>query len=133
MDTSIKQLVNELTMASEEERIVFPEVVRQLMEAGVERYHVDLVLGSRVYYLPDGASATVETGHGYLAAMEFSAAGVEQAVRAVQRQEIKYLEFCRRIADAGCVGYFVSIAGRRAVYYGRSIDTHVEWFPGAKA
>jgi hypothetical protein len=27
---------------------------------------------------------------------------------------------------------FVSLAGRRAVYYGRTGDEHVEWFPGAK-
>lgn len=32
----------------------------------------------------------------------------------------------------GCVGYHVSLAGRRAVYYGRSGETHVEQFPPAK-
>jgi uncharacterized protein YbcV (DUF1398 family) len=48
------------------------------------------------------------------------------------RQEIAYREFCRQIADAGCVGYFVSLAGPRAVYYGRTGDERVEWFPGAK-
>ena len=64
--------------------------------------------------------------------MRFSAEGVEKAVRAIQRQEIAYRKFCRLIADAGCVGYFVSLAGRRAVYYGRTGDEHVEWFPGAK-
>jgi uncharacterized protein YbcV (DUF1398 family) len=57
---------------------------------------------------------------------------VEQAVRATQRGEIRYREFCRRIAAAGCVGYFVSLAGRRAVYYGRTIDTYVERFPDAR-
>jgi uncharacterized protein YbcV (DUF1398 family) len=62
----------------------------------------------------------------------FSAEGVEKAVRANQRQEIAYREFCRLIAGAGCVGYFVSLAGRRAVYYGRTGDEHVEWFHGAK-
>ena len=58
--------------------------------------------------------------------------GVEKAVRAIQRQEIAYREFCRQIAGAGCVGYFVSLTGRRAVYYGRTGDEHVQWFPGAK-
>ena len=66
------------------------------------------------------------------AASGFLAEGVEKAVRAIQRQDIAYREFCRRIADAGCVGYFVSLAGRRAVYYGRAGDEHVEWFPAAK-
>jgi uncharacterized protein YbcV (DUF1398 family) len=63
---------------------------------------------------------------------DFSAEGVEKAVRAIQRQEIGYRKFCRLIADAGCVGYFVSLTGRRAVYYGRTGDEDVEWFPGEK-
>jgi hypothetical protein len=30
---------------------------------------------------------------------------------------------------AGCVGYFVQIAGRRTLYFGRNGETHVELFP----
>jgi hypothetical protein len=60
---------------------------------------------------------------------DFSAARVEAAVRAIQRKEIGYHEFCERIAAAGCVGYVVSLVGRRAVYYGRGFDTYVEPFP----
>jgi uncharacterized protein YbcV (DUF1398 family) len=70
--------------------------------------------------------------HKVKAAGEFSARGVEKAVRLIQQQAIGYRQFCRLIADAGCVGYFVSLTGRRAVYYGRTGDEHVEWFPGAK-
>jgi hypothetical protein len=33
---------------------------------------------------------------------------------------------------AGWVGYFVTLAGRRAIYCGRNGDSHTEWFPGAK-
>jgi hypothetical protein len=51
-------------------------------------------------------------------AQTFSAEGVEKALRAIQRGEIGYREFCERIAAAGCVGYIVSLAGRRALYYG---------------
>jgi len=32
---------------------------------------------------------------------------------------------------AGCVGYFVQIAGRRALYFGRNGESHVELFPSA--
>ncbi len=66
------------------------------------------------------------------AARFFSAANVEAAVRAIQRQEIQYREFCRRIVAAGCVGYHVFLEGRRVVYYGRAGDSHTEYFPGAK-
>ena len=82
--------------------------------------------------MPDGDFEEVEVHKVGGAALKFSAEGVEKAVRAIQRQEIAYREFCRQIADAGCVGYFVSLAGRRAVYYGRTGDEHVEWFPGAR-
>jgi uncharacterized protein YbcV (DUF1398 family) len=101
------------------------------MEVQIERYHADLVMGRKTYYLADGDFEDVEGQKFGGAAMTFSAQGVEKAVHAIQRREIAYREFCRRIADAGCVGYFVSLAGRRAVYYGRTGDEHVEWFPDA--
>ena len=31
--------------------------------------------------------------------------------------------------NAGCAGYFVSIPGKRVVYYGRTGETHVEIIP----
>jgi uncharacterized protein YbcV (DUF1398 family) len=132
MDAHVKDLVREMSMASDEERITFPEVVKALAEARIERYHADLVAGRKTYYLADGDFEEVEVHKVVGAAMTFSAEGVETAVRAIQRQEIAYRGFCRQIAEAGCVGYFVSLAGRRAVYYSRAGDEHVEWFPGAK-
>lgn len=82
--------------------------------------------------MPDGETE-VARGHKSRAPTQtFSAEDVEQALRAIQRGEIGYREFCERIAAAGCVGYIVSLAGRRALYYGRANDSYVEWFPGAK-
>ena len=88
--------------------------------------------GGRLIICPTATFEETSTDKVGGAALKFSAEGVEKAVRAIQRQQIAYREFCRLIADAGCVGYFVSLAGRRAVYYGRTGDEHVEWFPGAK-
>ncbi len=133
MDAHVKELVRDITKASDEQRITFPDVVRRLMEVGVERYHADMSAGTKTYYMPDGTSEITQSTHGGAIADVFSAEGVEKAVRASQRGEIGYGTFCERIAAAGCVGYFVSLAGRRAVYYGRTIDTHVEWFPGAQS
>ncbi|MGA9795471.1 MAG: DUF1398 family protein [Rhizomicrobium sp.] len=133
MDKHVKDVVIECTKASHEERITFPEVVKALMEAGVERYHADLLRGENTFYMPGGESERV-MGHAIKSepAKAFSAVGVDAAVRTIQRQEIRYGEFCARIAAAGCVGYIVSMAGRRAVYYGRTGETHVEMFPGAQ-
>ena len=123
----------EATRASDEERATFGDVVMKLIQAGVERYHCDLVRGEKTYYLPNGESEVVAgEAVGVAPAGEFSAAGVDAAVREIQAGKFQYRTFCTRIAEAGCVGYHVSLAGQRAVYYGRTGDCHVEWFPGAK-
>jgi uncharacterized protein YbcV (DUF1398 family) len=131
MQEHVASTMQECTDASDQERISFPEVVMKLMQAGVERYHADLLRAEKTYYLPSGESHRVEAAP--IAAVPpaaFTAEGVAAAVRAIQQQQIKYREFCERIARAGCVGYFVSLAGRRAVYYGRSGDSYIEPFPG---
>ena len=119
------------TEESDAERVSFPVVVGAMMEAGIERYHADLVGAVKTYYAPDGSPETFPCHATGPFGQDFEASGVEAAVRAIQRQEIAYGEFCRRIAAAGCVGYFVSMAGKRAIYYGRTGDSHVEWFPSA--
>jgi uncharacterized protein YbcV (DUF1398 family) len=132
MNARIKQIVHEISKASDEERISFPDVVKTLMEVGVERYLTDLVAASRTFYMPKGEIEVVRCHETSAPAQEFSAEGVEKALRAIQHGEIGYREFCERIAAAGCAGYIVSLSGRRALYYGRSNDFYVEWFPGAK-
>jgi uncharacterized protein YbcV (DUF1398 family) len=127
MDDHVKDVVREMTKASEEERISFPDVVQALMAAGVERYHADLLAGTKTYYMPDG-SFEITHSRTFQAAQDFRGDIVQEAVRAIQQSEIGYRAFCERIADAGCVGYFVSLAGQRAVYYGRTLAAHVEWF-----
>jgi uncharacterized protein YbcV (DUF1398 family) len=41
-----------------------------------------------------------------------------------------YQGFCSKVAGAGCAGYVVSLLGRRVLYYGRTGETHTEYFPG---
>lgn len=132
MHANVKAVAEECTQGSDEERLAFPEVVMKLAAAGFERYHADLVRDDKIYYLPDGDSVTLAAHRvATTPAMAFSASGVDAAVRAIQGGKIKYREFCDRIAQAGCVGYVVSIAGRRAVYYGRTGEMHIEPFPAA--
>jgi uncharacterized protein YbcV (DUF1398 family) len=42
-----------------------------------------------------------------------------------------YQGFCDKVVAAGCAGYLVSIVGRRVLYYGRTGETHTEYFPGS--
>jgi uncharacterized protein YbcV (DUF1398 family) len=130
MKADVMKTMQECTDASDQERISFGEVVMKLMQAGVERYHADLLRAEKIYYLPSGESHRVPAAHlNAPPAPAFAAEGVAAAVRAIQHEKIQYREFCERIAQAGCVGYMVSMTGRRAVYYGRTGDSYVEPFP----
>ena len=112
--------------------LTFPEIVGRLAAIGVERYHADYSRQEVTYYLADGDSHTVAAPHpSHTTAEVFSPVAVEAAVRQSQRNEHSYLDFVRKTMAAGCVGYFVQLTGRRAIYFGRSGDSHVEWFPNA--
>lgn len=116
-----------------EGRVPFPEIVGRLIGLGVERYHADYSRREMTYYLTNGDSAVLPIDvENPDIARDFTAAGVEAAVRQSQRGEIRYPEFIRRSAAAGCVGYFVQITGRHVHYFGRNGGLHTEWFPGAR-
>jgi uncharacterized protein YbcV (DUF1398 family) len=114
--------------------LTFPEIVGRLNALGVERYHADFSRGEITYYFPDGDSLVVPTPHAaHPTGTEFSATAVEAAVRQSQRYEHTYPDFIRKTMAAGCVGYFVQITGRRAIYFGRRGESHVELFPSVLA
>lgn len=103
------------------------------MKAGIERYHADYSRQETTFYAADGSSCVVPMPHETMAIAEtFSPLQVEAAVRRAQRGEIMYPQFTRLALAAGCVGYFVQIAGQRVQYFGRNGDVHTEWFPHAK-
>jgi uncharacterized protein YbcV (DUF1398 family) len=132
MDAKIKAVIRDCANASAEGRIMFGDVVKNLIAVGIERYHVDFIRGEAAYYLPNGECEVVSMPDHGQPATQFSAAGIEAAVRGAQSGALTYPVFCQQALKAGCVGYIVSMVGRRVVYYGRTGDSHVEWFPGAK-
>jgi len=114
--------------------LTFPQIVSRLTEIGVERYHADYSRHEKTFYLPDGDSLVVGAPRESHATAEvFSAAAIEAAVRQSQGGEHSYADFVRKTMSAGCVGYFVQITGRRAIYFGRQGETHVEMFPPPQA
>ena len=133
MTSEQTNVANEVAELSAKGKIHFGEVVGRLMKAGIERYHADYSRKENTYYAPDGGSAVVLMVHGHARiADQFSAVGVEAAVRQAQRGEIMYPEFTRQMLAAGCVGYFVQITGECVQYFGRNGEIHTEWFPGAQ-
>ena len=130
MNSEQAQVIQDCAHGALSGKRTFPEIVSQLTGIGVERYHADYGRQEITYYLPDGDSLVVATPHpAHATAIDFSPSAIEAAVRQSQRNEHTYLDFIRKTKAAGCVGYFVQITGRRAIYFGRNGESHVEHFP----
>ncbi|MBP2149479.1 DUF1398 domain-containing protein [Xanthobacter flavus] len=120
--------------AAESDTATFPAIVGALVAAGFEGYAVDFRRAAATYYLPSGDSLELPTHKAATAiAPALDDAGLTAAIREAQQQApgYTYRGFCEKAAAAGCAGYIVSFPGRRAVYFARTGQTHVELFPGS--
>jgi uncharacterized protein YbcV (DUF1398 family) len=123
--------IHETVRGSLTAEMTFAQIVARLGEFGIERYHADYSRHEKTFYLARGESLVVTIPRGdFPTAIEFTASSVEAAVRQSQRGEHTCTDFIRKTMAAGCVGYFVQISGRRALYFGRNGEVHTEWFPG---
>ncbi|HZL32259.1 MAG TPA: DUF1398 family protein [Pseudolabrys sp.] len=109
----------------------FPAIVQKLAGAGVAAYTADLIALRNTYYDAGGESideAMPLTGAPAVAGM-FDEAAVAATVKTIQRGEVGYAEFLRRIMAAGCASYRVFFGGRKAMYFGRDGEFYTECFP----
>jgi uncharacterized protein YbcV (DUF1398 family) len=113
--------------------ISFPEVVSQLLAAGVEYYHVDYVGLKKTFYSANGNVVVTQINFEGLpaVAVEFCAKSLRANILDSQRNGQKFRDFTRRAMEAGTQGYFAFLRGKRVTYFGRQGDQHTEWFPGA--
>jgi uncharacterized protein YbcV (DUF1398 family) len=127
------ETVSEAARATLDGSIPFPEVVRRLIETGVEYYHVDYVALQKRFYSGTGNVVTTPIPYEALppVAAEFNAAGLRAAILDSQRHGQHYRDFTRRAMEAGVQGYIAFLRGLRVTYWGRGGDQHTEWFPGA--
>ncbi|SMF55887.1 Protein of unknown function [Xaviernesmea oryzae] len=132
MDAERISIAQTCLNAAHENSLSFPEIVGKLIAAGFEGYTVDYRRSTQTFYLPDGENTMLDmpTSSCHVAAT-FDAASVEALVRWAQANgpEYSYKAFCEKVKAAGCAGYLVSFLGRRVVYFGRTVETHVEHFP----
>ena len=132
MDAANLAIAERCLRGAEDDSLTFPEIVGALAAAGFEGYAIDFRAAVATYYRPDGDSATLPI-HATEASMApgFDAASVQAAIREAQALApgYSYRGFRRKVVAAGCAGYMVSFSGRRALYYGRTAETHVELFP----
>ena len=110
----------------------FPQIVGTLIEAGFERYSIDFQRSVAIYYMPanDAIELPLSPVMTPIAA-SFDPTALQAAIKEAQQQVVGYTYrgFCEKAAAAGCAGYIVSFSGRRALYFGRTAETHVEHFP----
>jgi uncharacterized protein YbcV (DUF1398 family) len=131
MNTQIISDVSARTLAG---TLSFPEVVSQLLAAGVEYYHVDYIAMKNSFYDADGDVVVTSIKYEDMppVAANFSVEGVRADILDSQRHGQKYRDFTRRAMEAGVQGYFAFLRGKRVTYLGRQGDQHTEWFPGAQ-
>lgn len=118
--------------AAETGAMSFPQIVGTLMEAGIESYRIDFRRAVAIYYRADGSSFDLAAPFpAFSVAAGFDAEAVRNAIRAAQTQAegYSYPGFCQTVTAAGCAEYLVSFIGRRALYVGRTGETHTERFP----
>lgn len=132
MDDRQQDIARQCLNAAEQGSMSFPQIVGTLIEAGFEGYSVDFRRQVAVYYLADGHSVELATHASTVTvAPDFDGAAIRAAIGEAQAlvPGYTYQGFCDKVRRAGCAGYMVSFPGRRAVYYGRTAETHVEMFP----
>ncbi len=133
MDDHRRAVAKTCLDAAESDAMTFPQIVETLMREGFERYMIDFCRAVATYYLPDGDSVALPTHKiDVPLAPAFDAAIVQAAIKDAQQLAPgynSYRGFCRKVAAAGCAAYIVSFSGRRALYIGRTGETHVERFP----
>lgn len=128
------KVIHDVLAESQAGMLTFPEVVRRLLEAGVESYFCDLARGEETFYRTDGKThrETMTLPLSPIAA-EFSSTEIIAAIRGAQTDTIRYPEFVKQSTAAGVIAYWAFLTGRKVIYFGRKGEQHVEEFPSAKS
>ena len=128
-----KQVIHELAIATQQGKMTFPQVVKGLLEVGVESYLVDFAAKQKTHYLTDGTTHTVPMilDPAPIAA-EFNGSDLVAAIRGAQADTVRYPEFVKRSTAAGVIGYWAFLTGKKVVYFGRKGDQHIEEFPNPR-
>ena len=134
MNKDIITIIEQSTQESFKETGSFPERVKTLIDAGIERYYADLIGRQTTYYATDGSMHTSKMPYPNppIRGSIFSERDVIEALRTIQRGEISYSEFLNRIIKGGTVNYTVFLLGKQVHYVGAKGEIYIERFPGQK-
>ena len=128
------ETVHEVMADSQAGKLTFPEVVKKLLELGVESYFIDFAARRETLYMQDEILQIEELA----VAVDpvnatYSEEKLVEAIRGAQADRVRYPEFVQLATAAGVVGYWAFLTGRKVVYFGRKGEMHTEMFPGARS
>jgi uncharacterized protein YbcV (DUF1398 family) len=132
MDVRQITLARQCLEGAEQNTMTFPQIVGTLMDGGFESYAIDYRRATATYYLASGENAELPIHDADAPVGEaFDPVALKSAILEAQTLApgYTYKGFCAKAKAAGCAGYMVSFTGRRALYFGRTAETHVEFFP----
>ena len=132
MNDPLSNIAQACLDGAENNTMTFPQIVETLMQAGFESYMIDYRRSAATYFLPAGDSVVLPTQQASRPiAARLDTIAVQSAIKEAQQlvPGYTYADFCGKVMTAGCAGYIVSFTGRRAVYFGRDAEIHVERFP----
>jgi uncharacterized protein YbcV (DUF1398 family) len=113
-------VIHEVLAETQAGKLIFPEVVRRLLEVGVESYFCDLATGAETFYMINGKTQVVKMILPLSPiAEEFSSSDLIAAIREAQADKIRYPEFIKRSAAAGVIAYWAFLTGSK---WGRQAD-----------
>lgn len=112
----------------------FPEVVRILMEAGVEYYHVGYVALQKSFYSATGGVIKTPINYENLpsVANDLDRDALRSAILDSQQNSQHYRDYTKRAIKTGVQGYIAFLRDKRVAYWGRDGEQHTGWFPGAQ-
>lgn len=130
MDAQTEKAVRDVLAASLAGSMHFSEVVKTLLDRGIESYQVDYRTHHSTYYARNDATLTLDLPSPQVPIADaFNKDELRATIRGSQQGKVMYPEFIRLSRSAGCIGYIVWLAGRHVAYFGRKGDVHVEMFP----
>ena len=132
MDDNRRSVATTCLDGAQANTMTFPQIVATLIQEGFESYAIDFRRAVATYYRADGDSVELPAHDIEVpVAPNFDPAAIQAAIKEAQQlvPGYSYKGFCKKVVAAGCAGYMVSFPGRRALYFGRTAETHVEHFP----
>ena len=122
---------------AETDRMTFPQSVAKLMQKRASTVILSICAARRERFICLTAKVSIfqQQRRCKMSRRVLMSESIKAAIREAQAlvPGYTYHGFCAKVAAAGCAGYLVSFPGRRVLYFGRTGETHVEYFPGAQS